>query len=342
MIDFRSDTVTKPSAQMMSAINSAPVGDDVYGDDPTVNQLEHMSAAMLGKQAAIFAPSGTQTNLLALMSHCDRGDEYLVGQLAHTYKYEAGGAAVLGSIQPQPIEMNVSGEIDLELAATYIKPDDIHFARTKLFCLENTTMGRVLSLDYINAAGQFCKQKKLAFHLDGARVFNAAVKLGADVIDIVKPFDSVSICLSKGLGAPIGSVLVGSHELINKARRHRKMLGGAMRQAGLIAAAGIYALENNISDLALDHDNAQYLANELAQFDDLMVTYDPAIYTNMVYVQSKSGQFQSIADALLQHDIKISPSKNTRFVLHRDISHDNIDSLITQLKHYYHQVKSNA
>ncbi len=226
VIDLRSDTVTQPTAGMREAMAAAELGDDVYGEDPTVNRLEAELAARLGFAAALFVPTGTMSNLLGLMAHCERGDEYIVGQQAHTYKYEGGGAAVLGSIQPQPIDGEADGSLHLDKVAAAIKADDFHFARTRLLALENTMQGKVLPLDYLAAARAFTRARGLALHLDGARLYNAAVKLGVDASEITRHFDSVSVCLSKGLGAPVGSVLCGSVELIGKARRWRKMVGG--------------------------------------------------------------------------------------------------------------------
>ncbi|MEE4314366.1 MAG: low-specificity L-threonine aldolase, partial [Desulfofustis sp.] len=205
-IDLRSDTVTKPTAAMREVMAAAEVGDDVYGEDPTVNQLEELTASMLACEAGLFAPSGTQTNLLALLSHCQRGDEYIVGQLAHTYKYEGGGAAVLGSIQPQPLDFEQDGTLDLERVAAAVKPDDFHFARTRLLCLENTQGGLALPLDYLARARDCADRCGLKLHLDGARIFNAAIKCGVELSEISRYFDTVSVCLSKGLGAPVGSV----------------------------------------------------------------------------------------------------------------------------------------
>ena len=229
-IDLRSDTVTQPSEAMRDAMASAPVGDDVYGDDPTVNRLQDVTADMFGYEAALFAPSGTQSNLIALLLHCARGDEYLVGQEAHTYKYEGGGAAVLGSIQPQPIANQPDGSIALKDIAAYIKPDDMHFARTRLLALENTIGGKVLGVEYMASATDLARSHGLATHLDGARICNAAVKQGLSLREAVKGFDSVSVCLSKGLGAPVGSVLCGPKSFIEQGKRWRKMLGGGMRQ----------------------------------------------------------------------------------------------------------------
>ncbi|MDH3693981.1 MAG: low-specificity L-threonine aldolase, partial [Gammaproteobacteria bacterium] len=260
MIDLRSDTVTRPTVTMRAAMAEAEVGDDVYGEDPTVNRLEQLAAEKLGKEAAVFAASGTQTNLIALLAHCERGDEYIVGQTAHTYKYEGGGAAVLGSIQPQPLDFGLDGSLDLDKVKSVIKEDDSHFAKTRLLCLENTQGGKVLPLDYLAAARTFVNQHGLGLHLDGARLFNAAVGLGVPAVEVAQHFDTVSICLSKGLGAPVGSLLVGSNELIERARRWRKVVGGGMRQAGVLAAAGIEALEHHVDRLQEDHDNASSLA----------------------------------------------------------------------------------
>ena len=329
MIDLRSDTVTRPSPAMREAMASAPVGDDVWGDDPTVKQLEE-----LGTETAIFVASGTQSNLIALMSHCQRGDEYLVGQTAHTYKYEGGGAAVLGSIQPQPINNEVDGTIALENILAAIKPDDIHFAKSRLLSLENTTGGKVLPMDYLQAATALAAEHGLNNHLDGARIFNAAVKLGVDVQAIAAYFDSVSVCLSKGLGAPVGSVLCGSSELIKEARRWRKMLGGGMRQAGIIAAAGIYALENNIQRLQEDHDNAAYLGQELAKLPELDVDLE-YLHTNMVFLKPGKGDFIKLSNYLEERDILIDARYTARLVCHLDVSADDIQKTIEAFKSFY-------
>ena len=267
LADLRSDTVTQPSRGMREAMAAAEVGDDVYGDDPTVNRLQAVAAERFGFEAALFFPTGTQSNLAALMSHCGRGDEYLVGQEAHTYKYEQGGAAVLGSIQPQPLDNDADGSISLERISAAIKPADDHFARSRLLAIENTIGGRVLSLQYLQRATQFAHGKGLATHLDGARLFNAVVKLNVAERAAVSGFDSVSVCLSKGLGAPAGSLLLGSKEVIRAARRWRKALGGGMRQAGVLAAAGLYALAHNVHRLREDHENAARLAKGLSAMD---------------------------------------------------------------------------
>jgi threonine aldolase len=267
---------------MRQAMAQAELGDDVYGEDPTVNKLEALAAKKLGKEAALFVTSGTQSNLVAVMSHCTRGDEYIVGQAAHTYRYEAGGAAVLGSIQPQPLDFEPDGTLDLAKVKAAIKPDDYHFAKTRLLCLENTQAGKVLPLDYLAEASTFAREHNLTTHLDGARIFNAAVKQGVDGQEIARHFDSVSVCLSKGLAAPVGSVLCGPAEFIKKARRWRKMVGGGMRQAGVLAAAGIIALTEMVERLHDDHLNAQRLAQGLADIPGFRVDL-AAVQTNMVF-----------------------------------------------------------
>lgn len=334
MIDFRSDTVTRPNLAMREVMAAAPVGDDVWGDDPTVQRLEAMSAEMLGTESAIYASSGTQTNLLALMAHCQRGDEYIVGQNAHTYKYEGGGAAVLGSIQPQPINNEVDGTLSLENILAAIKPDDIHFAKSRLLCLENTAGGKVLPLDYLEAASSLAREHGLSNHLDGARVFNAAVNQGIDVKEIAKHFDSISICLSKGLGAPVGSVLCGSKELITEAHRWRKMLGGGMRQAGIIAAAGIYALENNIQRLQEDHDHAALLGQELNKIPQIEVDME-YLHTNMVFLKSTEGDFIALSKFLEQRDILIDARYTARLVCHLDVNREDVLTTIAAIKKYY-------
>jgi len=333
-IDLRSDTVTRPSAAMRKAMAEAPVGDDVWGDDPTVSQLEAFAADMLGFEAALYVPSGTQSNLIALMSHCQRGDEYLVGQDAHTYKYEGGGGAVLGSIQPQPLAMADDGTIPLDLIRGAIKPDDFHFARTQLLCLENTSAGRVLPMDYIRAASELAVQHNLGRHLDGARVFNAAVKLGIDVKEIARHFDSVSVCLSKGLGAPVGSVLCGSRDFIREGRRWRKMLGGGMRQAGIIAAAGLYALQHNVARLQEDHDNAALLARELSAVDG--VTLDMRrVQTNMVFITPRAGTGPALAEHLRAQGILVDVGHSFRMVTHLDVSRADMLTTAAAIKAYY-------
>lgn len=324
VIDLRSDTVTQPSAGMRAAMALAPLGDDVYGEDPTVNRLEAWMAERLGFAAALFVPTGTMSNLLGLMAHCERGDEYIVGQQAHTYKYEGGGAAVLGSIQPQPLENQADGSLDLDQVLAAIKPDDFHFARSRLLALENTMQGKVLPLSYLAAARKFTKQHGLALHLDGARLYNAAIKLGVDARQITQHFDSVSVCLSKGLGAPVGSVLCGSKAFIDKARRLRKMVGGGMRQAGLLAAAGLYALEHQVERLADDHANAAMLAKGLSE---LGYEVEP-VQTNMVYVQI-GDRAQALKSFCAKRGISLSASSRLRMVTHLDVSHAQIEQVIS-------------
>jgi threonine aldolase len=323
MIDLRSDTVTLPSAEMRQASFDAPLGDDTYGEDPTVNELEALAARMTGKEAALFAPSGTQTNLLALISHCERGDEYIAGQDAHAYKYEGGGAAALGGIQPQPLDYNSRGELDLQQVRDAVKEDDIHFARTRLVCLENTQAGRVLSLDYLAEYSAMADELGLAKHLDGARLFNASVKLGVNAEEICQHFDSVSICLSKGLGAPVGSVLVGDAVLIKKARRWRKTLGGGMRQAGVIAAACIYALQNNVERLADDHGNAMLLAEGLKDINGFKFLEEPQ--TNIVRLDMEPEFFSKLSARLAENGVV---ANSQRWVCHLDVSTDDIDRVV--------------
>ena len=323
LIDLRSDTVTQPTAAMREAMMAAELGDDVYGEDPTVNRLEAWLAAELGFQAALFVPTGTMSNLLGLMAHCERGDEYIVGQQAHTYKYEGGGAAVLGSIQPQPIDGEADGSLDLAKVEGAIKQDDFHFARTRLLALENTMQGKVLPLDYLAAARELTQRRGLGLHLDGARLYNAAVKLGVPAREITRHFDSVSVCLSKGLGAPVGSVLCGSTALIGKARRLRKMVGGGMRQAGVLAAAGLYALQHQVERLAEDHANAARLGEGLAA---LGYSVEPVL-TNMVYVQlgERAGQIKAF---MAERGIAVSAAPRLRLVTHLDVSAEQIEQVI--------------
>ena len=326
IVDLRSDTVTRPSAGMRRAMAEAELGDDVFGDDPTVNRLQARAAQMLGFAQALFFPSGTQSNLAALMSHCGRGDEYLVGQEAHTYRFEAGGGAVLGSIQPQPLANRPDGTLDLAEVEAAIKPDDPHFARTRLLALENTIGGKVLSRKYLEEALTLAKRRNLSTHLDGARIFNAAVNLGMPAAELCRGFDTLSVCLSKGLGAPAGTLLLGSEELIAKARRARKILGGAMRQTGVIAAAGLYALEHNIARLAEDHANAEHLARGLR--DSGYEVEGP--HTNMVFVQAPSGLF----DFLIKNEIQVLKGQRMRLVTHMDVDSAGIDRAIAAFRSF--------
>lgn len=330
-MDFRSDTVTRPTDKMREVMANAPVGDDVYGDDPTVNDLENWAAERHGFEAALFTSSGTQANLLGLMAHCERGDEYLCGQQAHNYKYEAGGAAVLGSIQPQPIENNPDGTLDFAKLKAAIKPNDSHFARTKLLSLENTINGKVLPLSYLAEAREFVDTHNLSLHLDGARVYNAVAALQIDVKEIAQHFDSMTVCLSKGLGAPIGSLLLGSKEYIDKARRLRKMVGGGMRQAGILAAAGKLALTEHVDQLSQDHENAKLLAQRLDQLDGFTVNVG-RVETNIVFAKLDEGiNISGIAKQLEEEGILVSPGNPMRFVTHRDISIQDIETLTKKI-----------
>jgi threonine aldolase len=327
-IDLRSDTVTQPSDAMRAAMASAEVGDDVYADDPTVNRLQDYAADLFGYEAGMFAPSGTQTNLIALMTHCGRGDEYLVGQEAHTYKYEGGGAAVLGSIQPQPIANQADGSIALADIEAYIKPDDMHFARTRLLALENTIGGRVLGQDYIAAATSLAHAKGLATHLDGARVAKAAVKQGISL----REFDTVSVCLSKGLGAPVGSVLLGPKAFIEQGKRWRKMLGGGMRQAGVLAAAAHHALQHNVGRLAEDHENAALLAQGLTGIDGLNVAMPQ---TNIFWIDIPAAACAPLSKALAEQGIRASIGPRTRLVTHLDISRADVDTVVAAFNTFF-------
>lgn len=336
VIDLRSDTVTRPTPGMLTAMSVAEVGDDVWGDDPTVNRLQALMAEMTQKPAALFFPSGTQSNLAALMSHCERGDEYIVGQMAHTYRWEGGGAAVLGSIQPQPIEQASDGTIPIDKIAAAIKPFGpglgTHFARTRLLALENTWGGRVLPQQYVIDAATFARSKGLNVHLDGARAFNAAVASGLSIAELLAPFDSASLCISKGLGAPVGAVLVGDAAFIERAARWRKMLGGGMRQSGYLAAACIYALENNVNRLADDHANAARLAAGLGEVSALTVT---AQATNVVFLNVPDAHAEPLEEFLKQRGMLMQGVYAARLVTHLDVSRDDIDAFVAAVKDYF-------
>lgn len=331
-IDLRSDAVTKPSQQMREAMFNAEVGDDVLGDDPTVHALESLAATMLGKEAAVFTPTGTQANLMAIMAHCERGDEYIVGQQAHAYKWEGGGAAVLGSVQPQPLDFELDGTLCLKKVREYIKPLNDTHARTKLLCLENTQSGKPLPLHYFTAVKAFCEETKLASHLDGARLFNALVYYNVEPIELTQYIDSVVISLSKGLGAPVGSVLAGSREFIRKARRWRKVLGGGMRQSGILAAAGIYALKHNIKRLEQDHKNAMLLAQGLNQIDTIKVI---GCHTNMVFVQLPEIATEPLQEYLFQRNILMFADQQTRLVTHLDVDESDIKLVLQAFNNFF-------
>ena len=335
LIDLRSDTVTRPTAAMRAAMAAAEVGDDVYGDDPSVNRLQQVCADLFGYEAGLFCPTGTQSNLIGLLVHCARGDEYLVGQQAHTYKYEGGGAAVLGSIQPQPLPQQADGSLSLSDIASAIKPDDVHFARTRLLALENTIGGRVLNRSYLDAATDLAHQRGLSTHLDGARICNAAAAQGLALADAVRGFDSVSVCLSKGLGAPVGSVLCGSRDFIREGIRWRKMLGGGMRQAGYLAAAGMFGLQHQRERLVDDHANAARLAQGLAQIYDLAVTTPQ---TNIVYVDLPPEHVHDFGHFLREHAIVATVSSHMRLVTHLDVSSADIDRTIATFGKFFSQL----
>lgn len=324
MIDLRSDTVTRPGRNMRRYMMAAPVGDDVYGDDPTVNELQRYAAELSGKEAALFLPTGTQANLVALLSHCERGEEYIVGQGAHNYLYEAGGAAVLGSIQPQPIDASPDGTLPLDKVAAKIKADDIHFARTRLLSLENTHNGKVLPRDYLQQAWEFTREKGLALHVDGARIFNAVVEYGCELKEITQYCDSFTICLSKGLGAPVGSLLVGNHDYIKRALRWRKMTGGGMRQAGFLAAAGLYALKNNVQRLKEDHDNAAWLAAQLRDIGADVSRQE----TNMLFVRVGEEDAAALGEFMQARGVLLNASSVTRLVTHLDVSREQLTELV--------------
>ncbi|MCR5866401.1 low-specificity L-threonine aldolase [Aquincola sp. J276] len=328
-IDLRSDTVTRPTAAMREAMARAEVGDDVFGDDPTVNRLQQRIAEMLGFEAALYVPTGTQSNLVALMTHCGRGDEYLVGQHAHCYRWEAGGAAVLGSIQPQPLPNQPDGTIALADIAANIKPDDSHFARSRLFCLENTWGGNVLPQAYVEEATALARSKGLACHLDGARFFNAVVASGRSAAELARPFDSVSVCFSKGLGAPVGSALCGSKDFIQRAHRWRKMVGGGMRQAGVIAAGALHAIEHHVDRLAEDHANARRLAEGLQGLSGVQVQ---APQTNIVFVDVPPERGEGLVQRLAERGVLATGLYKLRFVTHLDVSTDDIDRALPVLR----------
>jgi threonine aldolase len=343
VIDLRSDTVTQPTAAMRTAMASAPLGDDVFGDDPSVNALQEKISALLGFESALFVPTGTQSNLCAILSHCQRGDEYIVGQFAHCYRWEGGGAAVLGSVQPQPLQHQADGTLRLEDIEEAIKPDDAHFARTRLLALENTLGGRLLPFTYLQQATQLAKSKGLACHLDGARLFNAATaqaaSTGVDAREearrIARCFDSVSVCLSKGLGAPVGSVLCGSREFVARAHRIRKMAGGGMRQAGMLAAAGTYALDHHVDRLSQDHALARRLAEGLADLPGLQVEMP---HTNILFVDLAGPARERSAELipfLKERGILATGLYRLRFVTHLDVDAAGIDRVIKVVSEFF-------
>jgi len=335
IIDLRSDTVTQPTQAMRAAMMDAPLGDDVFGDDPSINALQSALAERLGFEAGLFMASGTQSNLCGLMTHCQRGDEYIVGQFAHTYRWEGGGAAVLGSIQPQPLNHQPDGSLALADIEANIKPNDAHFARTRLLTLENTIGGKVLPLAYLADASALAQKHGLARHLDGARLFNAAVAAGGDPYqaarDITRYFDSVSVCFSKGLGAPVGSVLLGSKDFIQQARRWRKMTGGGMRQAGFLAAAAHHALDHHVARLADDHALAKRLAEGLQGLPGLTVE---APQTNIIFADLTGPKAPGLMDHLKSRGILATGLYRLRFVTHLDVDAAGIDRAVAAVRDY--------
>jgi threonine aldolase len=363
-VDLRSDTVTQPTPAMRAAMLAAPLGDDVFGDDPSVNALQDKLAALLGFESALFVPTGTQSNLCAILAHCQRGDEYLVGQFAHCYRWEGGGAAVFGSVQPQPLNHQPDGTLALADIEAAIKPDDAHFAKTRLLALENTFGGKLLPFDYVQQATDLAKSKGLTRHLDGARLFNAAVAQAAqtarpepvegfgpastgsaraEFLDraftearrIAQCFDSVSVCLSKGLGAPVGSVLCGSAEFLSRAHRIRKMAGGGMRQSGLLAAAGIYALDHHVARLADDHALAQRLAEGLSGIPGLAV--EPP-QTNILFVDlvgNARARSNELIPYLAARGILATGLYRLRFVTHLDLDAAGIDHTLAVMREFF-------
>lgn len=332
-IDFRSDTVTRPSDEMKQVILDCELGDDVYGEDPTVNALEEKISRMLNKEAALFLPSGTMSNLVSILSHCKRGEEVLVGDQYHIFDAEARGASVLGGVALHPIKTDKFGAVKLKDIIDAIKPDDSHYAITKLVCLENTVSGCVQNQMDMNEIAVTVKNKGLNVHLDGARLFNAAIAQNADVSDLVKNFDTVSICLSKGIGAPAGSVMVGPKDLVDYARRQRKLLGGGMRQAGVLAACCDYGLEHNVPLLKHDHKKARYLAEELSVITALSIDLD-LVQTNMLFI-NPGEDAASLSAFLYERKILIGSAGAVRMVVHLDISESDIEKTIEAFKEFY-------
>ena len=338
-VDLRSDTVTRPTAGMRAALLAAAVGDDVFGDDPTVHALQQRVAALTGHEAALFMPSGTQANLCAILAHCSRGEEYIVGQHSHCYRFEGGGAAALGGVQPQPLPQDAGGCMALADIAAAVKPDDPHFARTRLLCLENTWNGHVLPDEHVRAVTALAHAHGLATHLDGARLFNAAVASRARgqsvferVRELAAPFDSVSLCFSKGLGAPVGSVLCGAQPFIARARRIRKMAGGGMRQSGLLAAAALYALDHHVERLADDHRHAARLADGLRGLPGLTLR---SAATNMVFADVSDGRAPALLDFMKARGVLATGLIGLRFVTHLDVDADGIDRALDVIRRFF-------
>ena len=334
IVDLRSDTLTRPTAAMSKAMAEAEVGDDVFGEDPTVNKLEEMAAERMGKEAALFVASGTMGNLVSLLAHCARGEEIILGSFAHTFYFEQGGSAAVGGIHPRTLPNQPDGTLTLSDIEGAIRPDNVHFPRTRLIVLENTHNlcgGHPLDVDYMKAVGDLARRHGLKIHVDGARFFNAAVALDVPTAKLAAEADSVSFCLSKGLGAPVGSVVCGSGDFISEARRARKILGGGMRQAGVLAAAGIVALNEMVERLADDHANARKLAEGLAQMPG--ITIDPnQIHTNIVYFEfdRKDITVEELVKRLGDNGARMLPvgPGRIRAVTHYHISSDDIDYVL--------------
>lgn len=335
MIDLRSDTVTQPTAAMKQAMVDAPLGDDVYEEDPTVKALEQRLAQMLNKEAALFFPSGTQSNLAALLCHCQRGEEVIVGEQYHTFLHEARGASVLGGIAMHPLPTSKLGRIEIADMLAAIKPDDIHDPISKLLALENTVSGCVQDQAHLAALAEAAHAKGLTVHLDGARFFNAVVKQGKTAAELAAPMDSVSICLSKGLGTPAGSVLVGSEKLIRYAKRQRKILGGGMRQSGMLAGAGLYALDNNIERLSVDHDHARIIAEALSKLPQLEVDQE-RLQTNMFFIKPRPEDHAPLQQFMAENGVRIGWQQPwMRCVLHLGVSAEDVEKIIELFKQYY-------
>ncbi len=336
-IDLRSDTVTRPGAAMREAMANAVVGDDVYHDDPTVKELEQAAAALTGKQAGLFFPSGTQSNLSAVIAHCQRGDEYIIGDQYHIYRHEAGGTSVLGSTYPFPVATQPDGSIRADAVQAAIKPDDPHYPASRLLCLENTVSGKAIEPDVLADPAAVARKHGMKIHLDGARFFNAITATGVAANEMASVADTVSLCLSKGLGAPVGSVLVGDKDTIAHAHRTRKMLGGGMRQVGVLAAAGLYALNNNIARLADDHRRAAELASALNDLEALWQA--PVVsHTNMVFIQPQPTLSESLFSWLEQQDVIVgAPSAIKRLVVHLDINDNKLAQVISAFKSFSRQ-----
>jgi|TARA_B110000305_G_scaffold63810_1_gene71001 threonine aldolase len=333
-IDFRSDTVTKPSSEMKQAAMDCVLGDDVYGEDPTVNELEEKMATLLEKEAALFLPTGSMSNLVSLLAHCGRGEEILVGDKYHIYRDEANGASVLGGIAMDPLKTDVFGALDIHDIIKAIKPNDSHCSITKLLCLENTVAGCVQNQKDIDIIATTAKKSDLAIHLDGARLFNAAVAQEVSISTLVKNVDTVSICLSKGLGAPAGSVMVGPKKLVNYARRQRKLLGGGMRQIGIIAACCLYGIEHNVKQLKHDHIKTKRLSSELSKISQLGINLD-MVQTNMMFIHPDRDEAEALSTFLYERKILIGGQNSPRMVVHLDISEDDIESTISAFNEFY-------